>query len=197
MSVVVAIKDGDKVWMACDSQTSYGGTKECSTTSNNHKIFKQRSNTLIGVVGRARLNNVIRVEDELIDELTHLKDEVDFKYVVKTIVPKLFTLCDKYGLTYKDKQKEQKYIDGAIIMAHKDKIYNIDADGCVTDVPTFYATGSGYSTAIGFLNQCDMADVKDNIVRSVKSACESDLFVNYPIIVMNTKDDEVIIVDKE
>ena len=38
--------------------------------------------------------------------------------------------------------------------------------------------------------------IKDKLVQVIKSACESDLYVNYPIIIMNTKDKEVEIIEK-
>jgi len=37
--------------------------------------------------------------------------------------------------------------------------------------------------------------IRDKLVQVVKSACESDLYVNYPIIIMNTMDKEVEIID--
>ena len=76
MSVVVAIKDDDRVWMACDSQVSHGwSTKATLTNPNNYKIVRPEKDkqTLVWVVGDLKLQNIIKVQDEFVDELTRLK----------------------------------------------------------------------------------------------------------------------------
>ena len=198
MSVVVAIKDGDKVWMACDSQVTMGySTKKTLTNPNNYKICRpeKEKNTLVGVVGDLKLQNIIRVQDEFIDELTKLKDEFNFKYVVTKIIPKIFELAKESWLVEKEKDQNFYYFNGGLIFAHKDKLYSISSDGCVTEIDDYCADGSGFRLALGYLNQHN-EDKKDAIIKAVKSACETDNFVNYPIIVMNTKDEEVIIIEK-
>lgn len=199
MSVVVAIKDGDKVWMACDSQVSMGwSTKKTLTNPNNYKICRPEKdkNTLIGVVGDLKLQNIIRVQDEFVDELTRFKNEFNFKYVVNTIVPKIFKLSHENQLVEKVKDQPIFYFNGGLTFAHKDKLYLINSDGCVTEVDDYCADGSGFRFAVGYLNQNTDETKKDAIIKAVKSSCESDMFVNYPIIVMNTMDEEVIIIEK-
>ena len=45
MSVIVALRDGDSVWLACDSQVSYGARKK--TTGRKIKLCKQQNGTVI------------------------------------------------------------------------------------------------------------------------------------------------------
>lgn len=199
MSVVVAIKENDRVWMACDSQVSMGwSTKLTLTNSNNYKICRpeKEKETLIGVVGDLKLQNIIRIQDEFIDELTKLKNEFNFKYVVKEIVPKIFKLSHDNQLVEKVKDQPTYYFNGGLTFAHKDKLFSISSDGSVIEIDDYCADGSGFRFSLGYLNSCTDKSKKDAIVKAVKSACETDMFVNYPIIVMNTKDEEVIIIEK-
>lgn len=198
MSVVVAIKDGDKVWMACDSQVTGGWTKHTLTNPNNYKMTKlaKEPETLIGIVGSAKSINVIRIQDEMVDELTKLKDGFNFKYVVEKIVPKLQNLMRSYQLTKKTKDQDWEVMESNFTFAHKDKLFTIDGWGYVTEVDDYCADGSGFELALGYMNQHSDKSKKDAIIKAVKSACVNDLYVNYPIIVMNTKDDEVIIIEK-
>ena len=39
MSVVVAIKKNDRIYMGADSQVSYGGTRSTLSNPNNYKIW--------------------------------------------------------------------------------------------------------------------------------------------------------------
>jgi len=198
MSVVVAVKDTDRVWVACDSQSTGGYTKRTLTNKNNYKISKpeKEKETIIGVVGDAKLTNIIKIEDFFVDELTKLKDSLDFKYVVKTIVPNIFSLCKNNQLVTKVKDQESYTMNGGVTFAHKNKLFTIESNGYVTEIDDYCADGSGYRLALGYLNQHSDEGKKDMAIKAVKSACESDLFVNYPIIVMNTFDDEILIIEK-
>ena len=198
MSVVVAIKDGDKVWMACDSQVTKGWTKDTLTNSNNYKISRpsKEKNTLVGIVGDAKLMNVMKIQDRFIDELTTLKGGFNFDYMVKTVVPNMIESCKEYGVAKKVKDQDTYRINGGVIFAHKDKLYEISSDGCVIEIDGYTADGSGFELALGYLNQNDDKSKRKAIIKAVKSACKTDLYVGYPIIVMNTKDEDVIIVEE-
>jgi ATP-dependent protease HslVU (ClpYQ) peptidase subunit len=199
MSVVVAIKDDDKVWMACDSQVSQGYSKMTLTNSNNYKIVrpKNEKNTLVGIVGNLKLQNAMKIQDSFIDELIVLKGEFNFKEMFTKVMPKIFEIAKKYGVSEKAKDQDSVYLNGVIIFAHKDMLFKLDSDGCVTEVDDYIATGSGGRLSTGYLNQLDNTESKrDSIIKAVKAACQTDLYVNYPIIVTNTMDDEFIVINK-
>lgn len=198
MSVVVAIKDEDKVWMACDSQITAGHTKETLSNPNNYKIIKltKEPSTLIGVVGEAIATNAIKIQDEMIDELTKLKGDFNFKYVVEKIVPKLMSLGIQYRFSYKNKDSDYYFMSSSFVFAHKDKLFTIDGYGYVIEIDNYCANGSGFRPALGYLEQCSDENKKDAIIKAVKASIAIDNYVDYPIIVMNTKDDEVIIIEK-
>jgi len=59
------------------------------------------------------------------------------------------------------------------------------------------ADGSGYRLCLGAWNGLKDKDIpiKEKLITTIKAACENDLYVNYPIIIMNTKDDEIEIIN--
>jgi len=200
MSVVVAIKDEDRVWMACDSQVSRGWNKSTLTNMNNYKIMKPKDepNTLVGIVGSLKYQNALKVQDSFINELTRLKGKFDFKDMVKNVVPKLFSVAKEYQTSNKIKDQDGYMLDSNVLFAHKDKLFNVCFDGSVTEVDDFACIGSGEEYSIGYMNQYndDCDDKREAIINAVRSACKSELHVNYPIIVSNTLDGEFIIIEK-
>lgn len=196
MSVVVAIKDGDRVLVGCDSQVTQGYTK--STLKSQRKIWKPEDDKdiVMGLVGDFRDANILSTSEKWIDELTKLKDEVNFKYVVRNITLKIFRELNSFGRMIIDDGIQS--INSNIIFTYKDKMYNINGDGCVIESDEIIADGSGYRLCLGAWNSLKDKDIpiKDKLVQVIKAACENDLYVNYPIVIMNTKDDEVEIIEK-
>lgn len=197
MSVVVAIKEGDTVWMGCDSQVSMGYTKD--TLKLNHKIWKpkEESDVVMGLVGTLRDCNILSTVDKWINELPRLKDEIDFKYIVRKLVTKIYSELEEFGRVRK--RDGISSIESNIVFAYKDKLFSIQGDGAVTESVDIIADGSGYRLCLGawssIKNKEDMT-IKEKLVATIKAACESDLYVNYPIVIMNTKTDEVEVIDQ-
>jgi len=122
MSVVVAIKDNDKIWVGCDSQVTRGYSVKSTLSSSQRKIWRasDEDELVMGLVGSLRDLNIL-------------------------------------------------------------------------------ADGSGYELCLGTWNGLKdnkEMSIRDKLVQVIKSACDSDLYVNYPIIIMNTKDKEIEIIEK-
>ena len=197
MSVVVAIKDNDKIWVGCDSQTTSGYTK--STLKSQRKMWRASDDDelIMGIVGYLRDVNILSTAEGWIEELPKLKNEINFKYIVRKVVPKIFTELDNFGRM--NLINGIKSIDSNVIFAHKDNAFCINMDGCVTEIDDILVDGSGSRLCLGAWNGIKdnkEMSIKDKLVQVIKSACESDLYVGYPIIIMNTKDKELDIIEK-
>lgn len=196
MSVVVGIKDKDSVWVGCDSQVSMGYTKD--TLKLNHKIWKvtKDSDIVMGVVGSVRDLNILSTTDDWIDDLTKCKNEVNYKYIVRNLVTKIFSELKEFGRV-KDKDGISS-IESNVIFAHKDKLFHIQWDGSVLESNDIIADGSGYRLCLGAWNSLKDKNIpmKEKLVQVIKAACESDLYVNYPIVIMNTKTNEIEIIEE-
>ena len=200
MSTVLAYKDGDKVWLAADSQATKGDQKILITDPNNFKIWrpKMHQNLIMGGIGTLRDLNIVSTVDVWFDEKistgSMVEDyELNFSEMVRTIVPSLQSEITSLGGHNKS----------SFFMAYKDKCFSIDPDGCVIELYSdndYAAIGSGEvvtEAAFSVLHDLELISTKEKIVRAVGQSCEQDLCVNYPILIMNTKDLELEIFDGE
>jgi ATP-dependent protease HslVU (ClpYQ) peptidase subunit len=198
LSVVVAIKDNDKIWVGCDNQVTLGNSTKKNLNLSQRKMWRasDEDELVMGLVGSLRDANILSTAEEWIEELPKLKNEVNFKYIVRKIVPKIFKELNSFGRMRQECNIQS--IDSGVIFAYKDNAFQIDPDGCVTEIQDILTMGSGYRLCLGAWNGLKDKDIpiKDKLVQVIKSACESDLYVGYPIIIMNTKDKEVEIIDK-
>lgn len=195
MSVVVAIKDGDKIWLGCDSQVTYGYIKDTLKSQNKIWRVEKEDNLVMGLVGVCRDMDILSTAEDWIEDVAKLKDEVNFKYIVRKTVPKIFSELNKFGrMEIKD---NQWFIDSSVTFAYKNNAYQIGHNGEVMEIDDILISGSGRTLGIGAWNNLKdnkEIGIKDKLVQVIKSACESDLYVNYPIVIMNTKDKEVEII---
>lgn len=190
MSVVVAIKKDGIIYMGADSQATKGGTRRTLSNPNNYKIWAVEGvgKTLMGSVGTVRSANIIKVADDLIPEIVDLKNNVDFKFVVKQLVPRMMDELDGYKVLIKSSDGTPN-MDASFLLAYKDRLYSIDAYGCVIEVDDFFAIGSGASEALGSLySTVDMDDPVKRIQEAIKSSATHDIYVDYPIVISNTQD---------
>ena len=194
MSVVVAVKENDKIYIGADSQVTRGGTRATLKNPNNYKIWKVigAPNCLMGHVGNVRDANVIRIMDRLVTEYHIFKEYIDFEFVVAKIVPDILEELRKYRYI-----KDEKYfesIDSRFIFAFKDKLFLINYDGTVLEIDDYVAIGSGESQALGSLLTTEGQDPKTRIVTAIKASAATDIYVDYPIILVDTENTEFEII---
>jgi len=187
MSVVVAIKEGKKIYMGADSQSTKGNTRITLRNPNNFKIWRviDSNNTLMASVGAARDANVIRLVPGIVDEYDEFAKRVNYKFVVKYIVPNLVRELKKAGFIKDESYIE--YINSAFLFAYKDKLFLIDRDLCVLEINDYVAIGSGSPEAIGSLLSTEGEDPKARIVKAIKASAANDIYVDYPIILTDTE----------
>ena len=192
MSLVIAIKKDGVIYMGADSQVTRGGTRTTLSNPNNYKIWKVSDvdNCLMASVGALRANNVIKVANDLIPEIVDLKDLVDFRFVVRHFVPALMEELDSYKLLTKS-DEGFPHMDASFLLAYHDKLFSIDRYGCVIEVDDFCAIGSGASEALGsLLSSANVSDPIERIKTAIKASAANDIYVDYPIVVSDTKNTE-------
>ena len=187
MSVVVAIKENGKVTIGADSQCTRGGTRRTLSNPNNYKIWKVAGaeNCLLAHVGLVREANVIRVARDLIPEMTQIKDGVDFSFVVRRLVPKMFDELIDYRVIKKSDDPPE--FSSAFLFAYKDKLFYISENGTVIEIDDYVAIGSGECEAIGSLLSTEGEHCCDRIKKAIKASAASDIYVDYPIIIADTE----------
>lgn len=197
MSVVVAIKKDGNIYMGADSQVTRGGTRTSLSNPNNYKIWKVKGvdNCLMGHVGSLRDACVVRVMDNLVREIDVFHESIDFEYVVRRIVPMIIDELKEYN--YIDRDGIFKEMDSRFLFAYEDKLYVIGIGGSVIEVDDCVAIGSGESEAIGsLLTTGDEVNPINRIIKAIKASAAHDIYVDYPIVLTNTKDTEFIVIDE-
>ena len=188
MSVVVAIKKGEVVYLGADSQVTRGGTRETLSNPNNYKIWKVKNvdGCFMGHVGLLREANIVKLMNNLVSDYDVYNNYVDYEYIVKSVVPSIFDELKKYG--YLKDEQFVKEIESRFMFIFKDKIFTIGFDGAVIEVDDYAAIGSGEDQAIGSLLSTEGEEPVTRIVKAIKASAASDIYVDYPIIITNSKD---------
>ena len=188
MSVVVAIRKGDKVYVGADSQVTRGGTRATLKNPNNYKIWKVLgvNHCLMAHVGVVRDANIVRLSDNLVSDYSAYKGYIDYEYVVKRVVPGI--ISELKGAGYLKDEQYFESMESRYLFIYKDKMYTINTDGCVLEVDDYVAIGSGEDQAIGSLLSTEGEDPETRIIKAIKASAASDIYVDYPIILTNSKD---------
>lgn len=201
MSVVIAVKDGDRVLVGGDCQVSCGGNKATLVSPNLMKVWRVEGhpNTLMGGVGSLRDLNIAYATDTYYDTTRdELGKELDFKFMVNKVVPGVLNLFTDHGRA--TNKNGIVAISSSFIFAQKDKCYMIDSDGCVLDLTyegECMAIGSGATiaqSAYNTLADVESLNAEEKILKALIQACEEDLHVNFPIYIRNTEKPEQMIV---
>lgn len=187
MSVVIAIKDkkSKSIVIGCDKQVTLGNGMKKEIPS---KIFdiKNCERGILGSTGLVRGMQILQVQDNLIDEMSQLKGEVDFKYCVTTLFERIYGLFLKYRLVDKKDGEYANYLPNSFILAYKDNAFSIDSYGCVEEIDDFLVIGSGYETAYAVLSQNKSKSPEDRIREAIKACSENTLYVNNNVIIKRT-----------
>ena len=154
---------------------------------NNYKIWKVRGveNCLMWSVGSMRDTCAIRVMGSLVREIDAIHGGVDFDYIVNRIEPMIRD--ELKGHEFIEKDKPYSSMDSRFIFAFKDKVFTIEY-GAVIEHDDYVAIGSGECEAIGSLLSSDENESpKDKIIKAIKSNAAHDIYVDYSIILSDTK----------
>ena len=194
MSVVVAIKSEERVYIGADSQVTKGGTRATLKNPNNYKVWKVQNadNCLMASVGSLRDANVVRLMDKLVTDYNIFKNHVDYEFVVKKIVPEIVDELREYGMIKDEKCID--FLDSSFVFAFQNQLFLISRDRSVIEVDDYVAIGSGEEQAIGSLLSTEGQKPKQRIIKAIKASAASDIYVDYPIVIIDTERTEFEIV---
>lgn len=198
MSVIVAIKEKGKIYVGCDSQVTQGSTRSTLKNKNNYKIWQVNNadHCIMGHVGLVRDANVVRLMENLIDDYAVCKKEINYRYVVKYVVPQIIEELKKFNYIKQD----EGYFDSmesSYLLAYEDQLFKISPNGTVIEVDDCVAIGSGQDQAIGSLLSTEGQDPEMRIVKAIKASAACDIYVDYPIILGNTQSDKFKVIQED
>ena len=137
-------------------------------------------------VGNVRDANIVRLMTGVVDDYDEYCNRVNYRFVVKYLVPEIIkNLKDAHFLKMNDDYLDS--MESSFLFAYKDQLYLINTDGCVLEIDDYVAIGSGAQEAIGSLLSTDKEKPITRVIKAIKSSAASDIYVDYPIVVTDTK----------
>ena len=191
MSVVIAIKKNDRIYMAADTQTSCGDKKTTYLGEDSRKIHRFENGILLGCTGSVHNWQIICAHPEY---FTVPEDgELNKKYIVQNIIPKMFK-CYRDNNMCEKEEGEPARLGDSYILAYKDKLFRIYG-AFESEVLNHYAEiGSGGDLTLAGLVALDDEDESSGdtiglrLVELLRIASSRVMSVSGPYYLIDTKD---------
>lgn len=195
MTCIVGYLDAkrDCVWIGADSLGSNGITKAVEQQS---KVFRNKllRDVIIGSTSTFRHIDLMKYSETLFDEIDlHKNIDLDHEYMVTKFIPKIITLFKDGIISELDKDKGASFIVGA-----KNKLFKIQDDYSVLNPQLgFCSVGCGEEVAMGSLLTTKNMNITipNKIKMALQSAEDYSIGVQKPFRIINTKNEEEIIVN--
>lgn len=191
MSVVIAIKDKNKVYMGCDKQVSSGGNKN-NLGGQCQKVWHYNGlpDIVIGGVGSLRDIQIIQTTPDLIDVPTLVLGQINYQYLVQNFFTKEYEILKDKNRIAKSEGDYVNFTNCALLLAFEDKMYHIDQEGSVLESDDFLVIGSGADVATGVLENNKTKKPEVRIKEAIKACAENTLYVNNDIYITDTKSEK-------
>jgi len=188
MSVVVAIKNGDYVYMGTDSMTSMGNDKVTKLEEKTFKITKFSNGVLIGVCGRVGAHQELCAHPEIFE---FEGERLTKKEVVLKIVPKVKKILEENN--WVEKSDGDMLI--SIVLAYKGDLYKIHQNGDCISISTCIASGAGDEYAMYSLLD-ETKSIRERILNALNISSKNCDSVGKPFVLIDTEKLEYEIVEE-
>lgn len=176
MSVAVAVRKGNEVVLAADSQTNFGHAR---VSQVNHRADKIREvgPSLMAATGWGLYDNIL--DDILAKNTPRLTNRQSifafFLKLWKALHEKYPYVCDQVG---EDGDSPFGDLDASFLIVNGNGIFYVAGDLSVTEFKEYYAIGAGSDFSMGALHalygtECDAAE---SARRAVAAAIEFSLY---------------------
>ncbi len=187
MSVIVAIKNEDVIYMGCDTLTSTGNDKEYRLQESAFKISKLQSGMLVGICGNVVVHQCLCADESIFDIEG---DTLTKKDIVNNIIPRIKERL--YNMTSELTEPEEMPI--SIIVAYKDKMFRIFSYYLVLGIEDYCAIGAGSDYTFASLSNKDL-QIRERVVGGLKTSAKYSIAVSKPFVLIDTKNLEYEIVE--
>ena len=194
MSIVVGIKQKNKVWLACDKQVTAGDTKAFLVTPHNKIVsVPERPGIIVGSVGYLRGINLLETNNSYIDELCYYRKQIDYNYMVNAFPLLLNDLYCTHGFIVREEGKPLNF-ENKFLLASPESVFEIGNDGSALEIIRT-AIGSGGELALGALSSYQRDDYSDKemieILRKAIKAASYNTGCGGGCIIMNTDSNKI------
>lgn len=143
MSLVIAYKKEGVVYVGADTQTTSGNDEKVTVLANGStKLIRLPNGILLGAVGHVYTKQHIWANAE--EWFTLPEDGVlTKKHVVTHVVPQMFAYFRENDLFGNEDKRTPPDSGSHLLVAHKDKLFDITNDFSVSVIESFAAIGAG------------------------------------------------------
>ena len=187
MSVVMAVKQGDRIWFGADTQTTRGGDRYNQLSPNDYKVMKFDNGVLLSATGETVTSQILLAHPEwfTVDEKKGLTKE----HIVTKIIPKIYETLEAEDLLENEDKGTPPIMKCTLLMAYKDKLFEICRDLQVIRYEDYQASGSGANAINYGLSKIDKTkDMNEQLLRLLRISARLDSNVSAPFILIDTKD---------
>ena len=194
MSIVVGMKQKNKVWLACDKQITTGDTKAFLVSPHNKIVsVPERPGILIGSVGYLRGINLLETNNSYIDELCYYKNQIDYNYMVNIFPLLLNELYCAHRFTTQEENKPLN-LENKFLLATPKSLFEVGNDGSVLEIDRT-AIGSGSDLVLGIINSYQKDNYSDSemieILQKAIKAASYNTGCSGGCVIMNTDDSKI------
>ena len=187
MSVVMAVKQGDRIWFGADTQSTRGTDRYNQLSPHDFKVTKLDNGILLAMTGETASSQFILAHPEwfTVDEKKGLTKE----HIVTKIIPKIYEGLEVEELLEREDRGTPPITKCSIVIAHQDKLFEIFRDLRVIRFEDYLAIGSGSNAVIYCLSKIDKSkDINEQLLRLLKISAKYDVNVSAPFILIDTQD---------
>ena len=138
MSLVIAYKRGDTVYMGTDTRVIVNDSKKNELCESNFKIQKMENGMLVGITAERIERQTLFAYPEIFT--LDKKGQLTRKHIVKEIIPRLLAVLEEEDLLQQEKD-EYPYMRAKILLAYKDVLYEICSTFTIIRYETYQALG--------------------------------------------------------
>jgi len=150
MSIIVAVKKGNEVFVGADSQINFGSNKVCSSNINGSKI-RRVGTAVIASTGWGLYDDILndylskRKSCKLNTKLEIFRFFMGFWHALHKDYSFVNDQCDEKDSPFGD-------LDASFLIATKSNIFHISSNMSITEFSKFHAIGSGCEFALGAMH---------------------------------------------
>ena len=140
MSVLIAYKRDDTIYMGTDTRVIVNDHKKNELCECNYKIQKLENGMLVGITAERLTRQTIFAYSEIFT--LDKNGELTRKHIIKEIIPKLVAILNEEELMIK-KEDALPYMDGQILLAYQGVLYEICRNFSIYKYEDFQLLGYG------------------------------------------------------